>query len=68
MLLTIGPLGVAGVLVASVVSLVLRIRRSQGETRQQLRWIAAAAVVLAFAPVAAVVVSFATNTEGRRRG
>ena len=63
-LLAIGPLGVAGVLVASVVGLVLRIRRSQGETRQQLRWIAAAAVVLAFAPVAAVVVSFATDTEG----
>lgn len=42
-LLTVGPLGVAGVLVASVVSLILRTRRSEGETRQQLRWIAAAA-------------------------
>lgn len=62
-LLTIGPLGVMCVLVASVAGLVLRLRRSHGETRQQLRWIAAAAVVLAVAPVAAVVTSFTGASE-----
>ncbi len=50
-----GQLGVYLGLTAAVVSLVRRLARSTGEARLQLRWLAAAAVVLASAPIAAVV-------------
>jgi hypothetical protein len=53
-LLTVGQLGVLAVLLASVVALALRLHRSTGETRQQLRWIVAAAALLAAAPVVAL--------------
>jgi signal transduction histidine kinase len=39
-LIWIGGLGLLGVAVASIVALVLRFRRSRGEERQQVRWLA----------------------------
>ena len=39
-LIWVGGLGLLGVAVASIVALVLRFRRSQGEERQQVRWLA----------------------------
>jgi hypothetical protein len=48
-------------LVLSAVSLVLRLRRSAGETRQQLRWIAVAAGLLAAVPIVALTL----NLSGR---
>ncbi len=54
-LVVTGQFWVVAALAASVVSLLVRMRRATGETRQQLRWIAAAATVLTVAPVAAVI-------------
>jgi hypothetical protein len=48
-------------LVLSAVSLVVRLRHSVGERRQQLRWIAAASALLAAVPVVAVTI----NLSGR---
>src|SRR4029079_12219904 len=42
--LSAGILLIATVLVSAVVSVVIRMRRATGETRQQLRWFALAAV------------------------
>ena len=47
----LAPLGlllIGGALVASVVSMVRRLRRAQGAVRQQLRWISASAASIAF--------------------
>ena len=54
-LVVTGQFWVVAALAASVVSLLVRMRRATGETRQQLRWIAAAATVLTVAPVAALL-------------
>ena len=50
-----GQFWVVAALAASVIGLLVRMRRATGETRQQLRWIAAAATVLTVAPVAALI-------------
>ena len=47
-MLPIGLVLIGCSLVASVVSMVRRLRRAQGEVRQQLRWIAASAASIAF--------------------
>ena len=46
-LITVGVLVITVCLVASVVAMVLRLRRASGETRQQLRWVAASAAFIA---------------------
>lgn len=48
LLTLVGIILVASALLASAVSLVLRMRRATGETRRQLLWIVAAAAALAF--------------------
>ena len=53
--------GVFAALVAGAVAVVVRLRRARGEERQQMRWIAVAAVGLAAVPVAALAV----NLTGR---
>lgn len=54
---SVGILLVASALVASVVSLVLRLRRAHDETRRQLLWIVSAAAALAGGFVLLLVVS-----------
>ncbi|HEX4699806.1 MAG TPA: GAF domain-containing protein [Actinomycetes bacterium] len=54
--LTIGILLITAVLVLAVVSVVIRMRRSTGETRQQLRWFALAAVAVGVGVVGLLVV------------
>ena len=49
LLASIGILLTAGALVVGVVSMVVRLRRSQGEARQQLRWVVSAAMFVAIA-------------------
>ena len=49
MLSSIGILVTAVSLVAAVTSMVVRLRRSQGERRQQLRWVVTAAIFVALA-------------------
>ena len=44
----LGTVAMALALVASTVSLVVRFRRSRGEERQQIKWVATAAVLLVF--------------------
>ena len=56
-ILAVGQLGVLAGLLLSVAALLIRLRRSTGDTRQQLRWITAAAAVLASAPAAAAALS-----------
>ena len=46
-LITVGVLVITVCLVASVVAMVQRLRRASGETRQQLRWVAASAGFIA---------------------
>ncbi len=53
--------GVFAGLVAGAAAVVVRLRRARGEERQQMRWIAVAAVGLAAVPVAAL----ALNLTGR---
>jgi hypothetical protein len=59
-LFTVGFLLITAGLVASVVSMVLRLRRSQGEARQQLRLIALSVILLAVG-IACVAVVQASN-------
>jgi hypothetical protein len=59
----IGLLLVVAALLASVAGMVRRLRRSQGETRQQLRWIAASAASIAVAVVFYVVVQVVRGDE-----
>jgi hypothetical protein len=54
--LSAGIILIAAVLVSAVVSVVLRLRRATGETRQQLRWFALAAVAVGVGVVGLLVV------------
>ena len=63
-LLTLGWMLVAVGLIASAVSLVVRLRRSRDDVRRQLLWIASAAVLLALGVVAILAVPRVTGVEG----
>jgi signal transduction histidine kinase len=63
-LLTVGWMLVAVGLLASAVSLVVRLRRSRDDVRRQLLWIASAAALLAVGVVAILAVPRITGVEG----
>ena len=63
-LLTIGWMLVAAALIASVVSLVMRLRRAQDEERLQLLWIASAAALLALGVVCILAIPRIQGEEG----
>ena len=58
-LVTVANAGVFAGLVAGAAAVVVRLRRARGEERQQMRWIAVAAVGLAVVPVVALAVNLA---------
>ncbi len=62
-MLAVGFLTIAGGLVASVVSMLIRLRRSAGEERSQVRLIAAAAACAAFGLVWLIVAQSLTNEQ-----
>jgi signal transduction histidine kinase len=62
--LTVGYLLVAAGLIASAVSLVLRLRRARDDVRRQVLWIASAAAFLAFGVVVILVVPRLQGEEG----
>ncbi len=55
-LTSVGVLLITASLVAAVVAMVTRLRRADGDTRQQLRWVVAAAVFIVFGMSALIVV------------
>ncbi|MET1038665.1 MAG: hypothetical protein ABW075_10335 [Aeromicrobium sp.] len=61
----IGILTTSFALVASVVSMVVRLRRSEGVARQQLRWVVSAAVFVVITLVA-VLIGQALVSDGRQ--
>ena len=63
-LLTMGYLLIAAGLIASAVSLVLRLRRAGDDERRQLLWIASSAVFLAIGVVVILVVPRVQGEEG----
>ena len=63
-LLTMGYLLVAAGLIASAVSLVLRLRRARDDERRQLLWITSSAVFLAFGVVVILAVPRIQGEEG----
>ena len=63
-LLTVGWMLVAVGLIASAVSLVVRLRRSRDDVRRQLLWVASAAALLAVGVVVILVVPRLTGVEG----
>ncbi|MCY4728538.1 hypothetical protein NYO98_19815 [Nocardioides sp. STR2] len=63
-LLTLGWMLVAVGLIASTVSLVLRLRRSRDDVRRQLLWIASAAMLLALGVGTILAVPRLTGVEG----
>ena len=63
-LLTVGWMLVAAALIASVVSLVLRLRRAKDDERLQLLWIASAAALLALGVVCILAVPRIQGEEG----
>ena len=63
-LLTMGYLLVAAGLIASAVSLVLRLRRARDDERRQLLWIASSAVFLAIGVVVILAVPRIQGAEG----
>ncbi len=63
-LLTIGSLLVAAGLIASAVSMALRLRRATDDERRQLLWIASSAVFLAFGVVVVLLVPLIQGQEG----
>ena len=63
-LLTVGWVLIAGALIASVVSLVLRLRRAKDDERLQLLWIASAAAMLAVGVVAILAIPLVQGEEG----
>jgi hypothetical protein len=60
---TFGNLLIFGALCASVVSMVRRLRRARGDTRQQLRWIAGSAALVAFGLVWLIVAMLRNDGE-----
>jgi len=64
LLLNVGFVLIGLALAGSAVSLVLRLRRADGDLRQQLRWIAAAATAL---PVGIIVMVVVQMTNGGRQ-
>jgi hypothetical protein len=63
-LLTVGWMLVAAALIASVVSLVLRLRRAKDDERLQLLWIASAAALLAIGVVCILAIPRIQGEEG----
>jgi signal transduction histidine kinase len=63
-LLTVGWVLVAVALIASVVSLVVRLRRAEGDERLQLLWIASAAALLALGVVCILAIPRIQGEEG----
>jgi signal transduction histidine kinase len=63
-LLTMGYLLVAAGLIASAVSLVLRLRKARDDERRQLLWIASSAVFLAIGVVVVLAVPRISGVEG----
>ena len=63
-LLTVGWMLVAAALIASVVSLVLRLRRAKDDERLQLLWIASAAAMLALGVVCILAIPRIQGEEG----
>ena len=63
-LLTVGWMLVATALIASVVSLVLRLRRAKDDERLQLLWIASAAALLALGVVCILAIPRLQGEEG----
>ena len=63
-LLTVGWMLVAAALIASVVSLVLRLRRAKDDERLQLLWIASAAAMLALGVVCILAIPRLQGEEG----
>jgi GAF domain-containing protein len=63
-LLTVGYLLVAAGLLASVVSMVLRLRRATDDTRRQLLWVASSAAFLALGVAVILIVPRAQGEEG----
>ena len=63
-LLMVGVVLVAAGLIASAVSLVLRLRRARDDVRRQLLWIASSAAFLAFGVVVVLVVPQGVGKEG----
>jgi signal transduction histidine kinase len=63
-LLTAGSLLVAAGLIASAVSMALRLRRAADDERRQLLWIASSAVFLAFGVVVVLLVPLIQGQEG----
>ena len=63
-LLTVGWMLVAAALISSVVSLVLRLRRSHDDERLQLLWIASAAALLAIGVICILAIPRLEGEEG----
>jgi signal transduction histidine kinase len=63
-LLTVGVILVAAGLIASAVSIALRLRKARDDVRRQLLWIASAAAFLAFGVVVVLVVPIIQGEEG----
>ena len=63
LLSSIGILLTAAALVIGVVSMVVRLRRSQGEARQQLRWVVSAAAFVATA-LTAILLDQSLSSDG----
>ncbi|MEV7397319.1 hypothetical protein [Aeromicrobium sp. NPDC092404] len=60
---SVGILLIAAALLVAVASMVVRLRRSQGEARQQLRWVVTAAI---FVGLALVTILSAQSVTGRQ--
>ena len=65
LLSSIGILLTAASLVVGVVSMVVRLRRSQGEARQQLRWVVTAAMFVAVA-LTAILLDQSLSSDGNQ--
>jgi hypothetical protein len=63
----VGGLGLAGLSIAAVVALVQRFRRSTGEERQQLRWLAAISALTGVFLVSTLLTSIGSKAARRAR-